>query len=47
MVTWLRYVLHSDIAAYEARGWVYAADLGPTHGRWSVLMRWAGEGDPV
>lgn len=46
MISWLRYVRHADRPAYEARGWVLASDLGPTHGLWSVLMLWAGEGDP-
>lgn len=23
-----------------AEGWRFAADLGPTHGEWSVLMWW-------
>lgn len=42
-----RYVRHGDRAAYEARGWRVAADLGATHGQWSVLMVWAGAGAPV
>lgn len=46
MIEWLRYVRHSDRPAYEAQGWVFAADLGPTHGQWSVLMRWPFEGEP-
>lgn len=34
-----RYVRHKDIPAYHKRGWFVAvADLGPTHGTWSVLM---------
>lgn len=41
-----RYVRHAERAAYEARGWRFAADLGPVHGEWSVLMIWAGEGEP-
>ena len=32
--------------SYEAAGWVFAADLGPTHGQWSVLMEWTGIGEP-
>jgi hypothetical protein len=24
---------------FEAEGWRFAADLGQTHGRWSVLMQ--------
>ncbi len=46
MISWFRYVRHADVAAYEANGWAFAADLGPTHGHWSVLMIWTGEGDP-
>lgn len=42
-----RYVLHARRAAYEAAGWVWCADLGPTHGFYSILMRWAGAGEPV
>lgn len=47
MIAWYRYVRHADIPAYQERGWVVDCDLGPVHGRWSVLMRWTGEGDPV
>ncbi len=47
MISWLHYVLHADVPAFEAAGWRYASDLGPTHGRYSVLMIWAGEGDPA
>lgn len=47
MITWFRYVRHAEAAAFEALGWVFAADLGSTHGQWSVLMRWAGEGEPA
>jgi hypothetical protein len=32
------YVRHSEIDAFHARGWMVVGDLGPTHGRWSVLM---------
>jgi hypothetical protein len=46
MITWFKYVRHEDRPAYEAAGWVYDGDLGPTHGQWSVLMKWAGEGEP-
>lgn len=45
-ILWLRYVRHSDVADYEARGWVFSADLGLPHGAYSVLMEWAGEGEP-
>ncbi|MGF7053971.1 hypothetical protein GGC47_003159 [Bosea sp. OAE752] len=33
-----RYVRHAKVDAYMRRGWMIAADLGPTHGTWSVLM---------
>lgn len=33
-----RYVRLSDVEAFHRRGWMCVADLGPTHGRWSVLM---------
>ena len=45
-VTFFRYVRHSEVADYESRGWVWAADLGLPHGVFSVLMQWAGEGEP-
>ena len=32
------YVRHADIDAFHARGWMVVGDLGPAHGRWSVLM---------
>lgn len=47
MTRWYRYVRHADRAKYEALGWTFAADLGPTHGRWSSLYRWTGEGEPL
>lgn len=33
-----KYVRHPDVFAHMARGWMVTADLGPTHGLWSVLM---------
>ncbi len=33
-----QYVRHGDVDAFHRRGWMIAADLGPTHGAWSVLM---------
>ena len=45
-VQWFRYVRHAERAAYEARGWVFAADLGLPHGAYSLLMEWRGEGEP-
>lgn len=47
MITWLQYVRYADVPAFEAAGWVHCADLGPVHGAWSVLMRWAGRGKPT
>ena len=38
MISWFKYVRHRDVPAHEAAGWIFAADLGPTHGQWSVLM---------
>ena len=46
-MTWYRYVRFRDIPAREAEGWVVCADLGPTHGQWSVLMRWTGKEPPA
>lgn len=45
-VEYYRYVRHAEREAYEARGWAFAADLGPTHGAYSILMIWTGEGEP-
>ncbi len=46
MISWLRYARHCDVAGLTAAGWRVCADLGPTHGFYAVLMRWAGEGEP-
>jgi hypothetical protein len=46
MIRLYHYVRHADIPAFEAAGWRVDCDLGPTHGLWSVLMRWDGEGEP-
>lgn len=35
-----RYVLWRDAPRRLAQGWCFAADLGPTHGTYSVLMEW-------
>ena len=37
-IRWFRFVRHEDRVAYEAQGWAFAADLGPVHGCYSVLM---------
>lgn len=46
MIAWFHYVRHADVPAFEQAGWIIASDLGPVHGHWSVLMKWAGEGNP-
>lgn len=33
-----RYVPYAAIPDREKAGWMVVADLGPTHGAWSVLM---------
>lgn len=33
-----QFVRHSQVEAFHRRGWMVTADLGPTHGVWSVLM---------
>ena len=40
-IRWFRYVRHSDRPRFAAEGWTVAADLGPTHGHWSILMEGA------
>lgn len=47
-ITWFRYARPDMIERLEAEGWVVEpVNLGPGHGRWSVLMRWTGKGEPV
>ena len=33
-----KYVRHEDRENYERDGWIFAADLGPIHGHYAVLM---------
>lgn len=47
MISWFKIVPHHERTAHEASGWVFDSELGPTHGHWSILMRWTGEGDPA
>lgn len=45
----LRYVTHERRASYEALGWTCVGDgarMG-SHGLWSCLMKWLGDGEPV
>jgi hypothetical protein len=34
------FVRHKSVPTFLQLGWVVCADLGPTHGEWSCLMRW-------
>jgi hypothetical protein len=48
-VSWLRFVRDADVSKFQAAGWVLVGGpdrLGPTHGEWSCLMMWTGEGSP-
>jgi hypothetical protein len=36
-----RYVTHNLVPDYLRLGWMAAADLGPIHGQWSILMFWS------
>ena len=45
---WLRYVSHSQILLYLAKGWSISDELhGTNHGNYSVLMQYDGEGEPT
>ena len=47
MISWFRYARHADAPVLAATGlWAVIADLGSTHGAYSVLMQWCGEGEP-
>ena len=47
-ISWMRYVIHDRVAAYEALGWrVVDTMAGSNHGHYSQLLKWAGEGDPI
>lgn len=47
-VTTVMYVEHRDVAAMQRLGWRVTDRLaGTNHGRYSVLMVWEGEGEPV
>ncbi len=48
MITWFRYVTHSDVGRWLAKGWTVVDDLtGTNHGHYSVLMKFEGDGDPA
>ncbi len=42
-----RYVPRYRVAAYEAAGWIFAGELGPPHGFYSILMEWPLDGEPI
>lgn len=45
--TWLRYVVHRDVARFAAAGWLVADTFaGIHHGAYAVLMEWGHEGEP-
>ena len=46
MIWWFRYCRHGDLVWRLATGWEWVADLGNTHGEWSSLIRWTGDGEP-
>jgi len=41
------YALKSRARDYLDLGWLFVADLGPTHGAWSVLAIWLCECRPA
>jgi hypothetical protein len=42
----MRFVPHEKVASYEALGWI-ARDATPgSHGVYSRVMKWEGEGEP-
>jgi uncharacterized Zn finger protein len=46
-IEWLRYVPKGRVAEYEVKGWKISCDLnGTSHGAYSVLMVYTGEGEP-
>jgi hypothetical protein len=50
MTRTFRYVRHERILDYLNLGWMVVADLGPTHGEWSVFMEFrcvCGKGERV
>lgn len=36
----VKYVQHWQVGSHLRIGWMVLADLGPTHGEFSVLMGW-------
>lgn len=47
MIRWLMMVPYPELITRMLEGWQPVDDLGHTHGEWSVLCEWRGEGEPV
>jgi invasion protein IalB len=45
-ISWLMMVPYACLLVRMCEGWQPAADLGVTHGEWSVLCEWKGEDEP-
>ena len=47
MISYFRFVPLHQVGSFLAQGWTIDDDLaGTSHGVWSVLMRYEGEGEP-
>lgn len=47
MITYLKYVPHSQMLHHLASGWAFRDELHFTnHGEFSTLMIWTGDGEP-
>ena len=47
MISFLKYVPHSELVAHLALGWSISDDLMECpHGNYAVLCVWEGEGEP-
>ena len=46
MIRWLLLCPYGELFTRILEGWVPIDDLGHTHGEWSVLCEWRGEGEP-
>jgi hypothetical protein len=47
MISWFLFCPYACLLTRMCEGWQPVADLGDTHGEWSVLCKWAGEGEPT
>lgn len=44
---WLKYVPHNRLLVHLAQGWTIVDDMqGTSHGQWSTLCEWRGDGEP-